>query len=80
MATVINNPSGENSSGWGMVIGIILVVLVVLLFFVYGLPALRNNSAAPAQQDDINVDINLPTGGSDTGTSGEAPAGTAPAN
>ncbi len=51
MATVINNPShapAAPSSNEGVsaaaMIGIILAVLVVFAFIVYGLPALRNQS------------------------------------
>jgi hypothetical protein len=63
MATVINNPGGsEESSGLGMMIGVILAVLVIILFFVYGLPAIRNSNA-PSQPNDINVDVDLPSGG-----------------
>ena len=65
MATVINNPDsgGDNSGGMGMVIGAIVLVLILILFFVYGLPALRGGSDAGSgtqvnvpDQIDVNVD------------------------
>lgn len=66
MATIINNPDsgGDNSSGgMGMVIGAIVLVLILILFFVYGLPALRGNSGSDngtqvnvPDQIDVNVD------------------------
>ncbi len=70
MATVINNPGngGREDSGIGMIIGVLVVIVLIVLFFVYGLPAIRNNQTAP---NDINVDVDLP-GGDNTGGTGGA--------
>lgn len=50
MATVINNPpaggntaSGDGGSGMGMVLGILLAIIIVFLFIVFGWPAMRGN-------------------------------------
>jgi len=90
MATIINNPSGSNptpedTSGAGVVLGVVIVI-VVILFVIFGLPYLRNSGtpapSAPATggsvNGTINVNPNLPAGtgtggtssGSGTGTSG----------
>jgi hypothetical protein len=61
MATVINNPGGSNQdSGAGVIIGVIVAIILIILFFVYGLPALRGGTA-PSNTLDVNVD--LPEGG-----------------
>ena len=56
MATIINNPdSGDKGGGGlGMIIGAIVLVLVIVLFFVYGLPAMRNSG------DSTGTDVNVP--------------------
>ncbi len=43
MTTVINTPGGQSDSGFGSVLGVILAIALVVLFFVYALPALRGN-------------------------------------
>lgn len=62
MTTVINNPSGvegEGSGGVGIIIGIIMFIVVVGLFFVYVLPKIQG---APAQPNSIDVNVKLPAG------------------
>lgn len=63
MATVINNP-GDNSSGAGIIIGLVVAVVIVALIFIYGIPALRasNRAAAPS----ANVNVTLPSSNSGT--------------
>ena len=57
MTTVINTPSNGESTGGGFVIGVVVVVLIALgLFFVYGLPAIRNNG----NPKSIDVNVQLP--------------------
>ena len=43
MATIINNPPANNNSGgpMGMIIGIIVLIVLVYLGYMYGLPAIR---------------------------------------
>lgn len=69
MATVINNP-GDNSrgegSGVGVIVGIIIALLIIVLFFVYALPAIRNNDAG-AGNGGIDVNVDLPGGGASGG-------------
>lgn len=59
MPTIINNPPGQTSSEDGMGLGVILgiifaVVIAGILFFVYGLPAIRG---APS---GTNINVQLP--------------------
>ncbi len=72
MATIINNPdsggnNGDGGSGMGMVIGIIVLVIILALFFVYGLPALRNGGSDSGTDvnvpDSIDVNVDTPTSG-----------------
>lgn len=68
MATVVHHttPSGATSESIvGTIIGVIVIALLAITFFVYGLPALRN-AATPSGgtdvtvPDKINVDVNTP--------------------
>ncbi len=68
MTTVINNPGGaegsDSSSGFSVIIGVILLLVVIGLFFIYALPAIRNNpTAATPQNSSIDVNVKLPAGG-----------------
>ena len=61
MSTVINNPAnGEDSSGVaGMLIGIIVLVIAFILFFLYGLPMLRTNPATQEAPKSNSLDVNV---------------------
>lgn len=64
MSTVVNTPaSGSDNSGMGFLLGAILLIAVVFLFFYFGLPMLRGAAQAPQApqiqvpgQIDVNVD------------------------
>lgn len=61
MATIINNPDGGNSGGGvGMIFGLIILVVLVALFFLYGLPMIRNASKGTTINvpDKVQVDVN----------------------
>lgn len=62
MTTIVNNPPSSNDSGggMGMIIGLAFVVVLVILFFLYGLPAIRQMQSGGVQinvpsQVDVNV-------------------------
>lgn len=70
MATTVNHhstPAGVTSENIvGTIIGVIVIALLAITFFVYGLPTLRN-AATPSDEetnvtvpDKINVDVNTP--------------------
>ena len=78
MATIINTPTNRDSadSSLGMILGVIIAIALVVLFFVYGLPALRQGSGN--QPGGANINVTLPSGGgSGSGsTSGGSGSGT----
>ncbi len=61
MATIINNPSGSNDSSVGLVIGIVIGLVLIALFFVYALPALRGNQPTKDANPIIKVEIPNPS-------------------
>lgn len=60
MATIINNPpANDNSSGpMGMIIGIIVLIVLVYLGYVYGLPAIRQ-MGTPQINVPSKIDVNV---------------------
>lgn len=58
MTTVINNPGdGQGTDGtMSMIVGVIVLLVVVGLFFVYVLPMIRDNNA-PRESIDVNVKL-----------------------
>lgn len=66
MTTIINNPNGETASdsAAGIIIGVIFALILVALFIVYGLPALRNNQSTTTENPsttNINVTVPVPS-------------------
>lgn len=77
MSTIVNTPAaGENTGGSGFLIGVVLLVILVILFFVYAVPYMGRagqsaaqgaSQAAPQGGDaqinvpkDINVNVKQP--------------------
>ena len=58
MATIINTPrdTSNESSGVGMIIGILVALALVALFLVYGLPQLQT-TGTPQGSTEVNVDL-----------------------
>ena len=62
MATIINNPGGNegsSDSSLSIIIGIAILAIVAGAFFVYALPAIRGNGNVP-EGSNINVNLKLP--------------------
>ena len=59
MSTIINTPRTDDSSGAGLLIGIVLVIVLGALFIMYSLPMIRQN-AAP-RDNGVDVNVTLPT-------------------
>ena len=61
MTTIINNPpsNNDNSGGpMGMIIGIIVLIVLVYLGYVYGLPAIRQ-MRTPQINVPSKIDVNV---------------------
>lgn len=65
MAVVVNNTGESPGSGMNSLLGIVLLVIVILVLFYWGLPILRR-TATPSPSvnvpDKIDVNINNPEG------------------
>ncbi len=64
MATIVNNPPAtqERSGGNGFLIGVILLIVLAVLFFMYGLPMITSSMSGPqvTVPDQIDVNVNNP--------------------
>ena len=61
MTTIINPGTNDSGNGVGTILGVVLVIIVLILFFVYGLPALRGGNDGGTDvniPDDVNVNVN----------------------
>ncbi len=62
MATIVNNPPAQDNSGgpFGLILGLVVLIVVVYLFFVYGIPALRNVHLGGTQVNvPSSIDVNV---------------------
>lgn len=57
MTTIVNSPPGESGSVITLILGIVVTAVAVVLFFMYGLPAIRSMSAQQAEPTTINVEL-----------------------
>jgi hypothetical protein len=61
MTTVINTPAGGTTDSLGSVlIGIVVVAVLGVLFFVYALPIIRANNAQTQTPPTIDVNLSVP--------------------
>lgn len=63
MTTIINTPAPANESdgGMGMIVGFLILAVVLFIFFVYGLPAIRRIGSPQINiPSKIDVNINQP--------------------
>ena len=61
MTTIVNNPPSNDSGGnMGMIVGLVLVLVIGYLFFVYGLPALQHMQfGTPQIKVPGKIDVNV---------------------
>lgn len=61
MPTVINNPeTSGGDSGLGVIIGVIIAIILIALFFVYGLPAIRGTNPPADDNNGTNINVEIP--------------------
>ncbi len=66
MVTIVNNPDTAEDGAAGVVIGVVIALLIIVLFFAFALPYIRNNSGTPgvpntgSSDSDTEVNISLP--------------------
>ena len=71
MATIINNPGENSSSGAGVIVGLVVAVILVAVIFIYGIPYLRSNNTGASNTPSANINVTLPGANKDNGgTSG----------
>ncbi|MES2087554.1 MAG: hypothetical protein V4467_01025 [Patescibacteria group bacterium] len=78
MTTIINTPpqnQSPESTGAGILIGITIVILLAILFFLFGLPYLRNQPATetpakPAASVGAVLNMDTPNNSSGSNTDG----------
>jgi hypothetical protein len=61
MATIVNAPPSEttSNSALGLVLAMIILLVLAILFFVYGLPYFRNTSGTQINvPDKLDVNVN----------------------
>lgn len=60
--TIINNPpTSDSGGGMGMIVGLVILLVIGYLFWIYGLPAIRNMQVGTPQiniPSEIDVNIN----------------------
>ncbi len=57
--TTIINPGNNESSGAGLVVGVIIAIVLIALFVIFGLPAIRNG-----KNSGTNINVQVPAGSS----------------
>jgi len=67
MATVVNNPSSDTSSGASTLFLGLILLLVVFLFFYFGLPLLRNAGSGTQINVPDQIDVNVNRGQTNPG-------------
>jgi hypothetical protein len=63
MATIINNPTAgtpAEDSSVGVIVGILAVVLLAVLFFIFVYPSINNSAATPTDTGGTNINVELP--------------------
>jgi hypothetical protein len=60
MATVVHHDhTSSEGSGLGFVLGVVLLLVFALLFFVYGLPYISNSFRGPQINVPGQIDVNV---------------------
>jgi len=64
MATVVNNPGNDNSgNALGLMLGVIFILVIAVLFFMYVVPTFRQSGGgAPQVNVPGKIDVNVHQG------------------
>lgn len=62
MPVIVNNPPAENNNGMGFFLGVIILVIFAILFFVYGLPYLRGIFGGTQVTIPSHINVNVQQG------------------
>lgn len=61
---IVNNPQGKSTNNSvGFVVGALILLLVIIVFFIYGLPAIRSIGTTQVNIPD-HMNVNVQQGGS----------------
>ncbi len=64
MATIVNNPQPASSdNGVGFLLGVLVLIVFVMLFLVYGVPYLMSYLRGPQINIPSRVNVNVHTSG-----------------
>lgn len=61
MTTIVNSPPSSENSSLGLFVGIFVLIILGLVFFYYGLPAIRQMGQVSAPQINVpnKIDVNV---------------------
>ncbi len=62
MTTIVNNPPApkESGGGMGMIVGLVVLMVLGYLFFIYGIPALKQlQLGSPQINIPSKIDVNV---------------------
>ena len=62
MTTIVNNPPSSDNSGGalGMIVGLVILLILLYLGYVYGLPAIQRMQSGGVQINvPENIDVNV---------------------
>ncbi len=63
MTTIVNNPppqSNDSGGSVGMIFGLVIIAILVIVFFLYGLPAIQRMKSGDVQINvPSKIDVNV---------------------
>jgi hypothetical protein len=61
MTTIVNSPPSSDNGNGGMFIGIFIIIILGLVFYYYGLPAIKQMGQISAPQINVpdKIEVNI---------------------
>jgi Na+-transporting methylmalonyl-CoA/oxaloacetate decarboxylase gamma subunit len=57
MATIVNNPAPtSDSSGSGMMIGLVVLIILAIIVWFWGVPMMRRSTSEPTQNNSTQME------------------------